>query len=62
MISICLTKFIEEAKDPWSQVIMKGFLKALNKNKKLYEVEEIFGYPQKKYGNASRKLFNRLYI
>ncbi len=49
MISICLTKFIEEAKDPWSQVIMKGFLKALNKNKKLYEVEEIFGYPQKKY-------------
>ena len=45
MISICLTRFL---KDPWSQVIMKGFLKAL-KNHKLYKVEEIFGYPNKKY-------------
>ena len=49
MISICLTRFINETKDPWSQVIMKGFLKALKKHKKLYNVEEIFGYPQKKY-------------
>lgn len=46
MISICLTRFL---KDPWSQVMMKGFLKALKKHEKLYKVEEIFGYPNKKY-------------
>ena len=33
MISICLTRFINETKDPWSQVLMKGFLKALKKHK-----------------------------
>ena len=29
--------------------MMKGFLKALKKHEKLYKVEEIFGYPNKKY-------------
>lgn len=46
MINICLTKFTN---DPWSSMIMEGFFEALNNEKKLYSVEKIFGYPQKKY-------------
>ena len=46
MISVCLTKFTN---DPWSKIIMKGFYKALSKEKNICKVEEIFGYPQKKY-------------
>ena len=46
MINICLTKFTN---DPWSSIIMEGFFEALNNEKKLYTVEKIFGYPQKKY-------------
>jgi len=46
MISICLTKFNNK---PWENVIMKGFIDALSCMKSFYNVEEIYGYPQKKY-------------
>ena len=46
MISICLTRFID---DPWSKVVMQGFYKALNNLNTFYDVEQIFGYPKKKY-------------
>jgi len=46
MINICLTKFTE---DPWSNVIMKGFKDALSSMKTFCNVEEIYGYPKKKY-------------
>ena len=46
MISICLTKFTE---DPWSRIIMQGFFKALKNFDSFCTVEEIFGYPKKKY-------------
>ena len=45
MINICLTKFTN---DPWSKMMMEGFLLALNDYKR-FKVEKIFGYPQKKY-------------
>ena len=46
MINICLTKFTH---DPWEQVIMKGFLKALSEMRSFCTVEEIYGYPKKYY-------------
>ena len=46
MRSICLTKF---TKNPWANVMMEGFKKALKNKLSLYNVEEIYGYPQKKY-------------
>ena len=46
MRSICLTKF---NKNPWENVMMEGFKKALKNKSSLYNVEEIYGYPQKKY-------------
>lgn len=46
MISICLTRFLN---DPWSEVVMKAFLQALSTWDKACVVEEINGYPQKKY-------------
>ena len=46
MISICLTKFNNK---PWEKVIMKGFKDALSTMKSFCTVEEIYGYPQKKY-------------
>ena len=46
MISICLTKFTN---DPWSKIIMRGFYKALINLGSFCKVEEVYGYPQKKY-------------
>ena len=46
MIKICLTKFTN---DPWSTVIMKGFIRALKELDTFCTVEEIFGYPTKYY-------------
>lgn len=46
MISICLTKFTSH---PWPNIIMKGFKEALLNEKNFCSVEEIYGYPQKKY-------------
>ena len=46
MITICLTKF---TKDPWSKIIMQGFVKALKNYDSFCSVEEIYGYPKKKY-------------
>ncbi len=45
-ITICLTRFLD---DPWSKTIMEGMIKALKSNKKVFDVEEIFGYPNKNY-------------
>ena len=45
-ITICLTRFLD---DPWSKTIMEGMIKALKSNKKVFHVEEIFGYPNKNY-------------
>ena len=46
MINICLTRFTD---DPWSKVVMQGFYKSLKNLNTFYNVEEIFGYPKKKY-------------
>ena len=46
MISICLTKFNNK---PWEKVMMKGFKDALSTMKSFCNVEEIYGYPEKKY-------------
>ena len=46
MITICLTKFTS---NPWENVVMKGFLKALKQMESFCSVEEIFGYPKKYY-------------
>ena len=46
MISICLTQFTNS---PWANIMMKAFKKALSENPLLFIVEDIFGYPKKKY-------------
>ncbi len=46
MISICLTKFVN---NPWDNMIMHAFKKALTEESSFFNVEEIEGYPQKNY-------------
>ncbi len=46
MISICLTKFNNR---PWENVMMEAFKEALSNIESFCKVEEIYGYPKKKY-------------